>query len=367
MRPKLTVRAALPLVLASLVALLAASSVAAEDLVKVSIVEAKQQALTEEVPLSGSVTSPKRAMISTQVAGLIDQLQVDAGDVVAAGDLLLKLDPVLSEIDRDSAAANVQAARAALSNSQRRLEEAETLSKQNNIAASEVRTRRAQVDIDAANLQVAEAEARRRSAELERHSIVAPFAGTVSRKLAEQGEWLSPGAQVVELIATDNLRIDFQVPQRFYPRISDNTRLRLSFDAFPERAFNARVHRTVPLNSENARTFLLRTRLDEATPQSLVPGMSASAVLKLQVAEQGITVPRDAVQRYPDGRVSVWVLDKLDAQNNTAEVREQQIETGISFAEQTEVRQGLRAGQAVVTRGNEALNNGQKVQIVTDK
>lgn len=345
----------------------ATAPAAAQDQVKVNVAEAKQQELIEEIPLSGTVTTPKRALVSSQVAGLIVELLVDTGDSVDAGETLLRLDPVLSEIARDSAAANAQAARAALADSERRLEEAEALAKQNNIAASEVRTRKAQADIDAANLQVAEAEARRQRAELERHSIEAPFAGTVSRKLAEVGEWLSPGAQVLELVATDDLRIDFQVPQRFYPRIDNNTGLSVEFDAYPERTFAAVVHRTVPLSSDNARTFLLRTRLQDENPAALIPGMSASALLRLQVADSGITVPRDAVQRYPDGRVSVWLIEAVEGEDNTAKVREQQIETGISFAEQTEVRKGLEAGQTVVTRGNEALNEGQKVQIVPDE
>lgn len=87
--------------------LLPAAPIAAQNLVKVDVTEAKQQELIEEIPLSGSVTSSKRALVSTQVAGLISELLVDAGDVVSSGDLLLKLDPVLSEIDRDSAAANI--------------------------------------------------------------------------------------------------------------------------------------------------------------------------------------------------------------------------------------------------------------------
>lgn len=344
--------------------ILTIQNTAAQNRVKVEIIEATQQELFEEVPLSGSVTSPKRALLSTEVAGLIRELHVDAGDTVAAGDLLLKLDPVLSEIDRDSAEANASAARAALEDSKRRLEEAQTLAEQKNIAASEVRSRRTQVDINAANVKAAEAEARRQQAELDRHSITAPFPGTVSRKLAEVGEWLSPGAEIMELVATDNLRIDFQVPQRFYSGIDDDTDIALTFDAYPEQTYSAQMHRIVPLSRDDTRTFLLRTHLDNKTPQDLIPGMSANAVLKLRIDEKGITIPRDAVQRYPDGRVSVWVVEKINDEEKTARVTEQQIETGISFAERTQVRDGLSAGQWVVTRGNEALNEDQEVEII---
>lgn len=335
----------------------------ADNVIRVQLADVQQQELTEEVPLTGTVSPAKISLLSTEVAGLISEFHVDAGDQVKAGDLLLKLDTELSETDRDSARATASGARAALENSKRRLSEAQTLAQGNNIAASEVRALEAQVSIDNAALQAIEAEARRREAELKRHHIIAPFDGTVSRKLAEVGEWLSPGAEVLELVATDELRIDFQIPQRFYPRINEQTRLSINFEAYPQQSFLALVHRKVPLSSSGSRTFLLRTLLEDEQSQLIIPGMSANAVLRLNVEGDGITVPRDALLRYPDGRVSVWVVNNINSADNTAEVKEQQVETGLAFADQVEIRSGLQPGQQVVTRGNEALREGQKVQI----
>jgi RND family efflux transporter MFP subunit len=341
----------------------------AQEFIKVEVVEIQERELMEEIPLTGTVSSPQISLLSTEVEGLISNLGVDAGDRVKAGDLLLQLDTELSEIDFASARASANGARANWENSKRRLSEAKTLIEQNNIAASEVRGFEAQVSIDAATFEAADADSRRAEAELKRHSIRAPFDGTISRKLAEVGEWLSPGSQVLELVATDKLRIDFQIPQRFYPRINENTRLALSFDGYPGQNFVARVQRTVPLSSSSARTFLLRAQLDDTpdteTAPLIIPGMSANAVLKLSVDGNGITAPRDALLRYPDGRVSIWVINNYNATDKTAEVHEQQVTPGLAFGEQIEIRSGLEAGQQVVTRGNEALRAGQKVLIET--
>jgi membrane fusion protein (multidrug efflux system) len=343
--------------------LLVALAADAQDGLRVETSRVDRAELVNEVPLSGTVSSPRIALLSSEVAGLISALHVDAGDRVAAGDLLLELDPELSEISLQQAQATATQAREELFDTQRRLNELKTLADQNNVAATQVRDLEAQVRIDEAALQAAEAQVRRREAELRRHRITAPFEGTVSRKLAEVGEWLSPGAEVIELVGTEDLRLDFQVPQRFYPDINENTRLAVHFDAHPEQRFAARVHRKVPLTNSAARSFLLRARLEEASP-ALIPGMSASASLQLAVNRRGISVPRDALLRYPDGRISVWVITDRNA-NDRANVREQQVKTGLTFADQVEIVSGLEVGDEVVTRGNEALREGQAVQIVS--
>lgn len=342
--------------------MLCVQSAWAQDQTRVKTVEVETRPLQEEISLTGSVSSPRQAAVSVAVAGLIAELPVDAGDAVNKGDILLELDPELARIARDSAQAAVARARETLADSQRRLDEARNLEADNNIAASEVRSREAQAAVDAANLQMAEAELHQRQAELQRHRLKAPFTGTLSRKLAEVGEWVNPGTAVLELVATQGLRLDFQVPQRFFPRVEPNTTLSVDFDAYPDQTFTARVHRKVPLSQQTARAFLLRAMIQGDEPE-LIPGMSLSGRLLLDVDRESPMVPRDALQRYPDGRVSVWVLAERDRETGTAQVVERQVETGLSFANSVEIRSGLEVGQRVVTRGNEALQEGQTVQI----
>lgn len=335
----------------------------ADDTLKVAVTRVEQRKLIEEVPLTGTVSSPQISVLSSEVAGLVSKVHVDAGDQVSTGDLLLELDSELSAIDRDSARAAARGARAAWEETKKRLGDAQALVAQKNIAASEVRALEAQVEVDNASWQAADAEARRQAAEFQRHHLNAPFSGTVSRKLAEVGEWLAPGAEVVELVATKDLRIDFQVPQRFYPRINNDTAIQLGFDAYPEQTFQGRVHRKVPLSDNSARTFLLRVLLDEVQQPELIPGMSVRATLNLLDDREGIVAPRDALLRYPDGRVSVWITENIDQSNKTATVREQQVSLGLAFNDVIEIRSGLAVGQQVVVRGNESLRAGQTVTL----
>ena len=68
----------------------------------------------------------------------------------------------------------------------------------------------------------------------------------------------------------------------------------------------------------------------------------------------------EVVDAFPDGRVVVWVVE-TGTDGPTA--REQPVSTGLAFDSLVEILEGLDAGAIVVTKGNEALQNGQRVSL----
>jgi len=120
----------------------------------------------------------------------------------------------------------------------------------------------------------------------------------------------------------------------------------------------------VPVKSPSARTFLVRVLADAVEadrPLEITPGMSARGRLNVDTGRRAIVVPRDALLRFPDGRVTVWVVDTA---GELPVVREQSVGTGLEFDEVVEVLSGLTEGDSVVTRGNETLREGQAVTIL---
>jgi RND family efflux transporter MFP subunit len=321
----------------------------------VVVSRAEQAALIEEVPLTGTVVSPRIAELSTEVSGIVAEIGVELGDRVDAGQQILRLNSELEALTLDAARASTEQARHELADARRRLAEVRKLGEvQSQSVAASIAS---EVQIDVARLRYAQAEEKRQAARLKRHRLSAPFAGLISRKLVEQGEWIQPGQTVVELVALDELRIDFQAPQSVYAKIGDSTRLRVSFDALPGRQFDGRIERIIPVNDPISRTFVIRTALDK-TGVRLTPGMSASAVLRLDNGARGVALPRDAIIRYPDGRVTVWVAE---ADGEQTRVRELHVQTGLSFGGRVAITSGIEAGALVVVRGNESLYEGQTV------
>lgn len=327
----------------------------------VSAVTVDTQPITEVLRVNGSVTSPRMAVLSTSVGALVSEFKVDIGDTAASGEPLVQLDAELARLALEGARARTLEARSALVEAQRRFTEAERLGGERGvIAATEIESRRAEVAIRQAALGVAEAAQSQQQELLARHLIRAPFAGAVSARLAEVGEWASPGDPLLELVATTGLQFDFRVPQSAFGRITADTPVRLRLSKPAEAMFAGRIEAIVPVSDAGDRTFLLRVLATDSVEYSVMPGMAVTGTLEIATGRQGVVVPRDAVLRYADGRTAVWIATEDGGEQV---VRERRIDTGLEFDGVIEVLSGLEAGARVVTRGNESLREGQAVSV----
>ncbi len=324
----------------------------------VEISQSERRPVVQIVSVSGTVTSPQLAVLSPSIGGLVEKTLVDAGDRIEAGSIVVTLDSELGRLALQRAVAEETQARIALDDARRRLAEAERVGPQRGIAETEIKSLRAEVTRNEAALEAALAAARQQEAVVRRHDVRAPFTGVVSRRIAQVGEWVNPGDGLVELVATEGLRFDFRVPQTYYARLKDDTQVDLTLDAVPDEVVAGRVQSIVPVKDPGARTFLLRVVTDAQHSLPVTPGMSVRAAIRIDTGRQAVVVPRDAVLMYPDGRRTVWVVDTGDGD---AIVHERRIRAGLEFDGLVEVQDGLEAGLDIVTRGNEALRDGEIV------
>jgi membrane fusion protein (multidrug efflux system) len=344
-----------------LLALFATCAAGAVDLPPVTVTVAKEQPIVNKVRVTGTITSPQTSVLSPSVGGLIAKMNVDAGDKVAAGEIVVELDRELAALELQRREAEMQQTESALANARRLLDEAERVRSSSAIAETEIKSRRATVETTSAALAAARAAVQQQRAVVARHSVRAPFDGVVSQRLGEVGEWINPGIGVVELVATTSLRFDFRVPQEYFSRITPDSRVELLSDAVPGFGAEGRIVAIVPVGDPNARTFLLRVEARESDLKSITPGMSAQGIVYVGADRSGVVVPRDAMLRYPDGRQVVWIVEA--GTDGNAVVRERRVDTGLIAGGVVEILDGVEAGTQVVTHGNEALQDGQAVVV----
>ncbi len=311
---------------------------------------------------TGTVTALRNAELSVATAGLITRLEVDAGDKVAAGDLLMVLDDELARHQFDSAQAELNQALHALADAQRRLEEARRLAPQQSIAETVVKDIESEVAEDEAVVVRARAAAGYRKGILARHQLTAPFSGVISERHVERGEWVTPGQAALSLVSTEQLRLDFQLPEDYLGSITTGNAVSFNLGGNPAVSHKGRIATVVPVSDPTARTFLVRIEPEE-TISDILPGMSTQATLRMDTGRSGIVVPRDAILRYSDGRVVVWMVDSND--QGEAIASERRVETGLTFDGKVEIISGVKSGEAVIVQGNESLRNGQTIQVLT--
>ncbi len=298
--------------------------------------QSSEMTVINEIPMTGTVNSPRSASLSASVSGLVEAVLVDAGLRVQKGDVILRLDTELEKLKLEAAISDTTQARLELADSRRRLSDAKRLKKNKTVSENEVQSLLSEVSINNAALQSAKATEQQQEARLRRYQVSAPFDGVITQKLVEVGEWITPGDAIVDLVATDNLRVDFQAPQSVFPKVNKNAPVRVNFDAIPNKEFDGKIIAIVPITNVEARTFIIRVTI-EMEESLLIPGMSANGMLKLDSGQKAVVVSRDAILRHPDGRTTVWIV------NQDKTVSERLVKTGLSFKGYIVIEEGLKA------------------------
>ena len=325
--------------------------------VMVAVVESSQ--VSDELPLTGTVTSERTASLSPRVSGLVEHVYVDAGDRVKSGQALIRLDATMAKLALDRTKASGEEARAQLSEQRRLYDEAKQMFERGLIPETRMHAAEAEQRVAAARVARLTAEQKEQREIIRRHTLVAPFSGVVSSRHTDPGEWVETGTAVLLLVDMRRLRIDVQVPQERYEQVSVGSAVKVELDALVGKSLDGKVVARVPVNSSDARTFLVRVTVDNGS-QVMTPGMSAQVAFPLRGGVSTVRIPRDAVLRKPDGSTTVWVVSDGD----TPTVTERRVQLGRSLRDWIDVRSGLNAGMRIVVRGNETLTEGQQVRIL---
>ena len=311
--------------------------------------------------LSGSFVARRSATLSTELAGLVKDIHVELGDQVTSGDPLLTLDDTLARLSLARLQAAVRQAEVEAADAKRVASETAELLTSGAFPATVVETNQARAEATVAALASQRAAAAEQSERVDRHVLRAPFSGIVANRVAEQGEWITPGAPTFELVNTEELWLEVELPQDRFNALDPNQAVQLRGDAGPGQVVIGRIDAVVPVGDPETRTMTVRVGVDNKDHQ-FVPGMSGRAAFSMNNAGAALRISRDALVRRPDGSNGVWIVREEAGQLKAEAAR---VDVGRTLGELVEVKSGLSAGDRVVVRGNESLIDGQAVRLVT--
>ncbi len=335
---------------------------AAEQAVPVRVAPATAQPMRQQFALPGEIASQRLSGLSSQVDAMVVEVTVEEGDHVEQGEVLVRLDDELTRFDLLRSAAALEEAKAQLQESKRQRAEFAKLVGEKFIANTSYEASESKVKINAAVVKRLEVENRRYQSLLERHLIKAPFAGVISEKLVEAGQWVKVDTRVLTLVDDRNLRVEVDVPQRYFSRLSVGAAVEILPDAAPERALSAKVSRIIPVADATSHYFPLHIDIrNESLP--LTPGMSVRVKLRPESDSRPVLLlPRDAIVKQPDNRDSVWLVKR---QGDALRAQPVEVTTGQVIDGLIEIVAGeVAAGDRVVVRGNEILKPEQMVRVI---
>ena len=292
----------------------------------------------------GSIQAVRGVELTSETSGEVTAIHFDSGDKVDAGDVLIVLNDEIEHAARQNQIASLELA-------QILFDRDSTLIQQKSIPQSQYDQSRA--DLQRAKAQLAETEAR-----LANKKIAAPFTGTMGIRKIDLGDYVSPGTVIANLQDHSELEIDFTVPARYAPKLKSGLSVGVSVDAYPGKAFDARITAIDSRIDPGTRNILLRATLNQ--PEGLLPGMFATLEIDLGETLQVITVPETAMTYSLQGD-TVYVVEETEDGSMTAVAKI--VETGVVKGGQVAINSGIEAGDRVVSVGQNKLYRGVKILI----
>ncbi|MGH7924648.1 MAG: efflux RND transporter periplasmic adaptor subunit [Candidatus Binatus sp.] len=319
--------------------------------IAIAVAAAHQQSLERTAEVQGALFPREHAVLSAEVEGKVAEVAADFGDKVSAGQVMLKINPREYQLRVETAQAALDQARAKLANSTSRYNRAKTLKQAAAISAEQFDQLAAQLRVDQADTESAQeavAMARKKLGDTE---IKAPFSGSVQRRMVSLGEYVAPGKELYELIATDPIKLRCPMPERFVPLARVGMPVKLAIDAKPGASYSGKITRIAPALDESSRTLLIEAEV--ANPDgALKPGFFAHVTMDLG-HDRALFVPSAAVLRYA-GVARVFVVEQ-------GIVRAREVTTGSVVGEQTEITGGLNEGDRVAVSNVDRLADGAAV------
>lgn len=310
----------------------------------VEVADVAVTTLVRRVETLGTLLADESVVLRPELGGRVAKIHFKEGQQIKKGRPLISLDTSIHKAELVDTEA-----RTALAKSEyRRLKD---LNAKGMGSAQDL-------DRALAELRRARASETLAKVRLDKMTLRAPFSGTLGLRQISPGDYLQPGQSVVDLVATRQVKLDFQIPERYAAAVRPGQLVSLQVDAWPGRVFKGQVYAIAPEVDISGRSLKLRARLDNQDG-ALRPGLFARVSLTLQQRNDALTVPEQAL--VPEGEAR-FVYRVVDGKALRTEVK-----TGLREGTRVEILSGLQAGDQVVTAGQIKIKDGAAVQPVPDK
>jgi RND family efflux transporter MFP subunit len=331
---------------------------------------------TPVLTASGYVVARRKAVVSAKIQGRLAELNVEEGSFVVAGEVIARLDGAEYKAQVEVARAQMQRAEADLSEQQRQLHLAQSLSESGVVSRDQLDVAASRVRLAEASLSVSRAEVLLSEANLQNTLIQAPFTGVVVRKMAEVGESVAPippgvnlstsSGAIVALADMSTLEAEVDVSESNVAKLQKGEPAEVTVEAFSDRTLHAVVRQVIPTADRTKATVTIKVAILEKD-RNLKPEMSVKVTF-FELPKKGsplsaqmkplIKVPKEVVVTRNGATVVFEVGDNK-------KVREIPVVTGTENQDQVVVKQGLAGSEMLVLHPSERLKDGDTVRFKT--
>lgn len=305
--------------------------------------------------------------LTVQLDGIVQKINFKANQKVKQGDLLLQMEDSIQKADLEAAEAEAVLA-------QQNLKRAATLSTRGVGAVSNVDT-----TASAANSALAVVEKMR--AALAQKAVKAPFSGVIGISKVDIGQYLTPGTVIATLQNTDVMRIDFTVPEQSLASVKLGQTVKVGSTS-ETLDFTGTIVGIDPKIDPATRLVSVRAEVQNSD-HKLTPGQFVQVRVELPEENNVIALPQTTIisslygdyvyavrpEQKQEGAKAADGQNGANAGNAKPEEGEKQVaqqvfvKLGRRYSGLVEVTNGLKAGDIIITAGQNRLSAGIPVKI----
>ena len=310
------------------------------DAVPVEVAVASHRGVAASYTGTAALEPRAESQVVAKTSGVALAVLVEEGQQVRAGQPLVRLDPDRARL----AVAQSEAVMRKLENNYQR---ANRLVGQQMVSAA---------DVDQLRYDVENARAQYRLATLELSytTVTAPISGVIASRSIKTGNFVQINTPIFRIVDNARLEATLNVPERELSTLRAGQPVTLVADAVPGKSFTGQVDRIAPVVDSGSGTFRVVSSFDGGA-QSLQPGMFGRIRIDYDQRADALVVPRVAL--LDDGDPAVFRV-------RAGKVARVPVKLGYAEGAWVEVREGLAAGDQVVTAGKVALRDGTAVQVI---
>ncbi len=367
------------------------STSVAPELPTVSVVRVSREDLAKTLTLTAEFVPHQEVDVMAKIAGYVQKINVDVGDVVRQGQVLATIESPEMRDDLTRAGASIQRNRSDLQHAADEVKRAESnyamthltytrlanvmksqpglIAQQevddaqgkDQIAASQVASAKSSYATAEEQIKISEADQTRSRTMLDYTKVMAPFDGVVTKRYADNGSMIQAGtssrSQAMPLVRISEnylLRLVLPVPESEAGLVKPGRNVDIRVPSLKS-TLSARVSRIADKVDTATRTMHVEVDVPNGNGK-LIPGMYAEVTLKLAESGAALTVPTQSVKTTTDGKRAVVIIGPDGAVEN------RNIKTGLESATAMEVLEGLKEGEMVVVGSHSQLVSGSKVK-----
>jgi HlyD family secretion protein len=331
--------------------------------------------ITQAVTATGTLNPVVNVQVGSQVSGNIQKLFVDFNSKVKAGDVVAQIDPALFKATVTQAEGDLASAQAALELAKINATRTQALVAKQNSSQQDLDQAMANLHQAEANLKIKQGALDKAKADLDHCTITSPVDGEVISRNVDVGQTVAASLQapVIFTIANDltKMQIDANVAEADVGIVAVDQPVDFTVDAFPMRTFHGKVVqvRNAPITVQNVVTYDTVIGVSNADLK-LKPGMTANVSIMIAHKDDVLQIknaalryrPADGAATPPPAKGSSPPGERATAGRERKNERTVYvlsgnrpkpviIKTGISDGIVTEVLEGLKEGDHVVTAG----------------